>query len=158
MKKMKKDYNYRIGNEGKIAKATAKNARASLKYSNEIARELKGMKLGRAQEFMSNVIEKKEFIPLRKYVKKMGHRKGRSISFTKTGRYPKRTAEIFLNLLNSVKSNADYKGLNAENLVIKHVFASQGFGRIGYQPKGHISGKRRKRKSTHIEVIVAEAQ
>ncbi|MEW6295407.1 MAG: 50S ribosomal protein L22 [Candidatus Diapherotrites archaeon] len=153
----KKEYNYRIGNEAKIAKATAKNARASLKYSTELGRELKGMKLKRAAEFLGNIITKKEFIPLRKYVKKMGHRKGKSISFTKTGRYPKRTAQIFLDLLNSVRANADYKGLNTENLIIKHVFASQGLGRIGYQPKGHISGKRRKRKATHIEIIVAEA-
>ena len=60
-------------------------------------------------------------------------------------------------MLNSVKANADYKGLNEENLIIIHAFSSQGFRRRSAQSQGRISGKRRKRKSTHMEVIVREA-
>ena len=63
-----------------------------------------------------------------------------------------------INILGSVKANADFKGLDSENLLISHCFASRGFARRGMQPKGHISGKRRKKKSTHIEVVVEEAK
>ncbi|MFH1544540.1 MAG: 50S ribosomal protein L22 [archaeon] len=155
---VKRKYNYEIKDEKKIAKAILSNARCSLKYSTEFARELKGMKVSRAEKFFQNVIDKKEFLPLRRYNKKVAHRKGRSISFTKSGRYPKNTAKIMLKLLESAKANADYKGLNSENLLIIHFFASKGFSRVSHQSKGHISGKRRKRKSTHLEIVVAEGK
>ena len=59
--------------------------------------------------------------------------------------------------LEELKSNADYKGLDAENLLIVHGFASQGYARISFQSQGRISGKRRKRKATHLELIAREA-
>lgn len=154
----KRKYNCKIRDDKKIAKAILSNARCSLKYATEFARELKGMKVGRAEKFLENIIAKKEFLPLRRYNKKVAHRKGRSVSFTKSGRYPKNTAKIILKLIESVKANADYKGLNSENLMIMHFFASKGFSRISYQSKGQISGKRRKRKSTHLEIVVAEGK
>ncbi|MCX6798754.1 MAG: hypothetical protein NTW59_01500 [Candidatus Diapherotrites archaeon] len=48
--------------------------------------------------------------------------------------------------------------MGTDNLLIAHCFASQGFRRIGFQPKGKIAGKRRKRKSAHIEIVVTEAK
>ena len=86
----------------------------------------------------------------------MGHRKGDAQSFTKSGKYPIRACRAFLGLLDSVKSNADYKGLDAEKLLIKHITANQGYRRISYQARGRISGKRRQKKSTHLEIIVQE--
>ncbi|MFH1257182.1 MAG: 50S ribosomal protein L22 [Candidatus Diapherotrites archaeon] len=155
---VKKNYQIEIPNEKKIAKAVAKNAHASLKYSTELVRELKGQRLDRSMEFLQRIMEKKEHLPLRRYKKKVPHRKGETKSFTKTGRYPVKTAGIFSSLLESVKSNADYKGLDAENLLITHMFVSQGFGRIGYQPQGRISGKARRKKAVHLEVVVTEAK
>lgn len=154
----KKNYNYEFkGSEAKLAKAFLSNQRASLKYSTEFGRELKGKKLDKAQAFLMNVIEKKEFLPLRRYTKKVPHRRGDAKSFTKTGRYPQKTAKVLLKLLGLVKANADYKGLDSENLLIVHFFASQGFKRIGHQAKGAISGKRRQKQSAHLEIIVREA-
>lgn len=141
-----------------MAKAVLKNAPVSLKYAVEFSRELKGMKLDKAEHFLEDIIEQKRFLPLRKYNKKVGHRRGDSVSFTKSGRYPKRTSQVILNLLHSVKSNADYKGLNADSLLIVHFFASQGFRRLGHQNQGRISGKTHKNKSAHLEVAVMEAK
>ena len=155
----KKTYNAQEKIKEKItAKAIKKNANVSLKYSTELAREIKGKKVKRVKEFLQNIIDKKEFLPLRKYVKKVAHRKGDSKSKTKTGRYPEKTAKAFLELINSAESNADYKGLETENLFVKHAFASMGYSRISHQPKGKIGGKRRKKKSSHIEVILQEGK
>src|SRR3989338_4502147 len=141
----------------KVARVIAKNAHVSLKYSTELLREIKGIRVDRAERFLNNILEEKEFLPLRKYKKKVGHRKGASKSFTKSGRYPKRLAKVFLKALEELKSNADYKGLDAENLLIVHGFASQGYARISFQSQGRISGKRRKRKATPLELIAREA-
>jgi large subunit ribosomal protein L22 len=155
---VKKNYNFEFSSEEKIAKAFMSNQPISLKYSTELARELKGKRVDKAEKFLERIIRKEEFLPLRRYNKKVAHRKGNAKSFVKSGRFPVKTAKKFLELLNLVKSNADYKGLDPENLLITHVFASQGFRRFSFQPQGRIAGKRRRKKSTHLEIVVMEAK
>ena len=156
---VKKDYNLQEKINDKItAKAIKKNANISLKYSTEIINRIKGKKLKRVEEFLQNIVTKKEYLPLRKYNKKVAHRKGNAQDKTKSGRYPLKTAKAFLGVLESAKANADYKGLDTNNLFIKHGFASMGYGRVTHQPKGQISGKRRIRKSAHIEIILQEGK
>ena len=155
---VKKFYQIEIGDEKHIAKAMAKNVPISLKYSVELAREIKGRPVKKAEDFIDRVLRHETYLPLRKYNKKVGHRRGKPFSHVKSGRYPTRTLKAFRDLLNSVKENADYKGLESENLIISHIFASQGFRRMSNQPQGRISGKSRKKKSTHIEIVVREAK
>ena len=112
----KKDYAMEIGNEAKIAKAILSNQPISLKYSIEISREIRGKPLNKAVKFLLDVLEMKRHVPIRRFRAEMAHRKGRAISFTKTGKYPLRASKVFLGLLDQVKANADYKGLDAENL------------------------------------------
>jgi len=155
---VKKAYQVQLAKETAIAKAMLKNQRASLKFSTELAREIKGKRLDKSEKFLQEIVEKKTHLPLRVYRRKVPHRKGETKSFTPAGRYPMGTAKIFLKLLETVKANADYKGLDSENLIITHLFASQGFQRVSYQTQGRISGKRRKRKSVHLEIVVMEAK
>ena len=154
----KKNYNFVIKDEKKIAKAYSTNVPVSLKYATEVARELKGKRVSKAEQFLQNVIDQKQHLPLRRYLRKVGHKPGQAQSFTKTGRYPKNCCKAFLSLINSVKSNADYKGLDTESLMIQHIFASQGFRRVGHQTQGRIAGKRHRKKATHLEMIVREAK
>ncbi len=142
----------------KTARAMVKNAPISLKYSIEIIKNIKGQRVERALAFLGRISRMEEHLPLRKYMKKMGHRKGEAKGWTKVGRYPIRTVNGFIGLLEGVQANADYKGLDSENLIITHMFASQGFARIGYQPQGKISGKKRKKKAVHLEIVVTEGR
>jgi ribosomal protein L22 len=57
---VKRDYQADLQGKG-IAKAFASNQRVSLKYASEICREIKGKPLERAEKFLMNVIEKKNF-------------------------------------------------------------------------------------------------
>ena len=155
---VKKVYQAKAMDEKKAAKAIAKNQPVSTKYATELCREIKGKRLSKIEKRLERIKEGKEFLPLRTYNKKVAHRKGESVSGVKSGRFPKSLCKTMLGLLASVKANADFKGLDSENLLVSHCFASRGFARRGMQPKGHISGKRRRKKSTHIEVIVTEAK
>jgi len=155
---VKQDYQIEISNEKHIAKAILKNQPISTKFSVELARELKGKRVDKAERFLKEVMTMESFLPLRKYRKKVGHRRGNSVSSVKTGRYPIKAAKVFLGLLDTVKANADYKGLDSENLIITHLFASMGFRRISHQHQGRISGKMRRKKATHIEIVVREAK
>ncbi|MCR4335893.1 MAG: 50S ribosomal protein L22 [archaeon] len=145
-------------NSKKTAQAMMKNKPVSLKYSVEIMSNIKGKRIDKSLAWLQRIINEEEFLPLRKYNKKIGHKKGDSKGFTKIGRYPKRCLAAFVELLESVQANADYKGLDSENLLITHVFASQGFQRTSYQSQGRISGKRRQSKSAHLEIVVMEAK
>jgi len=153
---VKKNYQEKIESP-KTARAFASNQGISLKFATEMCREIRNKKIEKAEAMIQRILEKKDFLPLRVYRKKTAHRRGESKSGVKSGRYPEKVCNAFLNILNSVKANADFKGLDAENLLIVHAFASQGFRRGSHQPKGKIAGKRWAKKSTHIEVVVREA-
>lgn len=153
----KRNYNFVFGKEEKTSKAVKANAHVSLKYSAEICREIKGKRVEKAMKFLQDVVEKKAFLPIKKYNSNTAHRKGRSVSGVKSGRFPKNCAKAWRDLLASAKANADYKGLDAENLVVLHAFASQGFRRRSHQARGKIAGKQRRKKSAHLEVVLMEA-
>ncbi len=143
--------------EKRAARAILANQPISLKYATEFCRELKGKSVKNAEAFLNDVKEMRAFLPLRKYRKKIPHRRGEPKSKAKAGRYPIKAAEKFLGLLQLVKANADVKGLDANKLRIMHLFASQGFRRRSMQAQGRISGKQRKKKSAHLEIVVQEA-
>lgn len=142
----------------KTAHAIMKNKPVSLKFVLEIIRQIKGKRVDKAIAYLLRVTEMQDHVPLRVYHGKVAHRKGEAKGYVKAGRYPIRAANAIIELLESVKANADFKGLDGENLIITHMFASQGYARIGYQAMGRISGKRRKHKACHIEIVVREAK
>lgn len=154
----KKNYQATPGKESKTAKAILKNTGVSLKYATEILREIKGQPVNKAIARLQRICEMKEALPLRKYNKKVAHRKGYPKAGVKSGRYPINTAKKVIEMLELAKANADFKGLEAEKLLVIHGFASQGFRRMGLQPKGKIGGKLRLKKSVHLEVIVMEVK
>lgn len=141
-----------------MARAFSTNQPASVKYSLEIARCIKGKNVDDSMKWLGLISEGKAYLPLRTYHKKVPHRKGNPTFGTKSGRYPQRTCGVWINLLNTVKANADVKGLDTKKLRIVHANATHGFQRIRNQAQGRISGKQRKAKSTHIEVIVREVR
>lgn len=154
----KKEYQTKVGKESKTAKAVMKNANISLKYSTEVCNQIKGMYVTKAINWLEKIKNKEEYLPLKKYHKKVAHRKGESKKGVKSGRYPQKVTKTFIELLESVKNNADFKGLDAEKINIIHAFASKGMGRVTYQSKGKIGGKARIRNATHIEIIVSEVK
>ncbi len=152
----KRNYQTNVGKESKTAKAINTNAPISLKFSTEIINQIKGKYVNKVIAWLKRIEEKEEFLPLTKYDKKVAHRKGEAKAGAKAGRYPTKVVKAWQELLESVKNNADFKGLDQEKLVIIHAFASSGINRYSYQSKGRIGGKARRKNATHIEVIVSE--
>ncbi|MDZ4256383.1 MAG: 50S ribosomal protein L22, partial [archaeon] len=134
------------------------NVPISMKYSLEISRTIKGRMIGNALQLLDRVAEQQTPLPLHIYHKKVPHRKGNAMEGTKGGRYPVRASMAWLKLLGSVRHNADVKGLDRDKLKIIHATACIGFRRQSSQSQGRISGKNRKEKSTHIEIVVAEVK
>ena len=139
--------------EGPIARGMLTNAPISTKWAREVAVAIKGMKLSEAKAYLERVLEHKDWIPIRRYNKKVAHRKGVK-NGVKSGRFLDKTVKYFLRLIRNVEANAQSKGLSTENLRIVHIWVGKGFRRYKRQPKGHF--RIRRAKSTHVEMVVKE--
>ena len=151
-----KNYQTIVRDKKRTARALISNSPISVKYATEICNQIKTKPVNKVIKWLEKIIAHEDYLPLKRYHLKVGHRKGEAKSGEKAGRYPKKTATEFIKLLKLAKSNADFKGLDAEKLLIVHAFAVMGINRYSYQPKGRISGKVRRRNATNIEVIVQE--
>lgn len=108
-------------NPTKSCKARGSNLRVHFKNTRETAQAIKKMSLRRAQRYLKNVIVKKEIVPFRRFNGGVG-RKAQAKAFGCTqGRWPQKSAEFLLQLLRNAESNADYKGLDADRLVVEHI-------------------------------------
>lgn len=137
--------------EGPVAKGMLVNAPISTKWAREVAVAIKGMKLEDAKAYLERVLKHKDWIPVRRYNKKVAHRKGVKDGI-KSGRFLDKTVKYFLKLIRNVEANAQSQGLPLENLRIVHVWVGKGYRRYKRQPKGHY--RIRRAKSTHVEMVV----
>ena len=90
----------------------------SPKAAREVCHALKGMELEKAKSYLERVIDLDQAVPFKRHDGKVGHRKGKGIS---SGRYPVKTSEEIVKLLESVEANAQFKGLDTSKLIIKHI-------------------------------------
>ena len=134
------------GSEEDVAKAVITNVPISHKTAAMIAQFLRGKTTVRAKRDLEEVLKQKQAIPFTRYTDGAGHK-------TKIGpgKFPVKATKAFLTLLNSVVKNAEDLGL-AEELVVSSCTAQQASRGYSY---GRWRG--RKTKSTHIEMVVAEA-
>ena len=135
-------------NDETLAKAKGVNLPISLKYSIEICNYIRGDKVIRAIQKLEASIAKEIAVPFKRFTDGVGHRKGNDIL---SGRYAVKACTNILKLLNSAKSNAVFKGLNVENLVIVHAAASQ-----APQAWHHGRQRRQRVKKCHVELVLEE--
>lgn len=135
----------------KTAKALAHELHISPKHAVEICRELKHRPLKSAKSILQDVIALKRAIPMRRYNHDVPHRPGIG-----PGRYPKRAATELLRLLKDAESNAEYKGLDAERLVVAHMAARRGRVIQGSTPRAYGRFSRKNVETVTVEVVLQE--
>lgn len=136
-----KDYNPEY-----MATAKAESLPISFKQSVEICNFIRYKKVNDAKKTLMDVSNMEKAIPFTRFNGDVGHKKGMG-----PGRYPIKSSEKILKLLESAEANAQFKGLNTANLVIKHISANKAAKAFHFGRK-----RRRKAKRTNIEVIVQE--
>lgn len=108
----------------KTAIASGRDLRISYKHAVEICSSIRGRSLKNAKDFLNEVIEMRRPIPFKKYKGKVGHRRGLHKWYA--GRYPVKAAKAILKILKEAEANAEYKGLDIDNLWIIHAAAHKG--------------------------------
>jgi large subunit ribosomal protein L22 len=140
--------NYAIKNfnKGHMAKAMGRNLPISFKQTVEVCNFIRGKSVNDAKDILKKVSEKKMVVPFKRFNRDLGHKKKIG-----AGRFPVKTSNELMKLLEAVEANAQFKGLNTSNLTIMHICAHKG-------SKGWHFGRKRRRqmKRTNVEVIVEE--
>ncbi|XP_033750060.1 60S ribosomal protein L17-like [Pecten maximus] len=145
-------------NPTKSAKARGSYLRVHFKNTRETAQAIKRMHITRATKYLKNVMEKKEVIPFRRFNGGVGRNAQTKPFKASQGRWPKKSAEFLLQLLKNAESNAEYKGLDTDHLVIEHIMVNQApkMRRRTYRAHGRINPYMS--SPCHIEVILAERE
>ncbi len=125
----------------------------SLKDAVNVAHFLRGMNLQVAKDTLDLVIEKKKPVPYFRYLDSVSHKKA-----VGPGRYPIKTARAFMKLLANVESNAEFNGLNTDNLKIVHVAASKGRMIKKYLPKAQGRSGASFKDLVNLEIVVQEEE
>ena len=137
----------------KTSKAIGKEISVSPKHCREVLKELKGMKVEQAKEYLEGVIEKRTPVPYSRYKMWLNPK-------PKVGpaRYPEKAAKAILKVIESARANAEYKGLDSENMKIKVACAHRGRIQKAYMPRAFGSSSPWNEQTTSIEIILEEVE
>lgn len=133
------------------ARALLMDADISPKHAVELCRVLRHKSLDSAVDFLDQVIQLKRPVAFRRYVKQVTHKHG-----VGPGRYPVKTARVVKRLLEEARHNAEYKGLDTDNLVIRVIASHKGQPFHSQRPRAHGASEQWNRERVHIEVILEE--
>ncbi|OGM44012.1 hydroxyisocaproate dehydrogenase [Aspergillus bombycis] len=142
----------------KSARARGSYLRVSFKNTREAAQAINGMKLQRALTFLDNVTNKLEAVPMRRFAGSTGRcAQGKQFGVSKA-RWPEKSAKFLIDLLKNAEANADTKGLDTGNLVVKHIQVNQApkGRRRTYRAHGRINPYMT--NPCHIELILTEGE
>jgi ribosomal protein uL22 len=131
------------------AKVIGRDLSISTKHTIELANALRGKKLQKSKQFLQRVLQKKQVVPFTRFNRDMGHKPGPVAA----GRYPQKATMVLASLLNAVEANAQNKGLDTENLIIKLIIANK-----ASRPFRTGRTRRIKAKRTHVEIVVEEEE
>ena len=149
------NYAFTEDNKAKTAKALGRGLKVSPKHAVEICNKIRGMKVENAKNYLEDVIEMKKAVPFKRHNKKVGHRRG--LGGWPTGRYPVKAATQILDVLQNAEANAEYKGLDTENLKIMHISSHRGYIIRGWTSRAFGRASPFNTPTTHIQIVLGEA-
>ncbi len=135
------------------SKAIGKEISVSPKHCREVCKMLKGMRVDKAREYLLSVADLKTPVPYTRY--KMFLSPKPKVG---PGRYPRKAAKAILTVIESARSNAEYKGLDADNMRIKNACAHRGRIQQGFMPRAYGRSTPWNEQTTNIEIILEEVE
>ena len=148
-------YAYKTEDNSKTARSMGRSLKISPKHAVEICRTIRGMEVEKAKNYLKEVIEMKKAVPFKRHNKKVGHRK--ELKGWPSGRYPVKAATQILKILENAESNAEYKGMDNENLKIEHSSSHRGFVIKGGIPRAFGRVTPFNTPTTHVQIVLGEA-
>eukprot|EP00812_Abedinium_dasypus_P009384 NODE_3077_length_833_cov_389.394602.p1 GENE.NODE_3077_length_833_cov_389.394602~~NODE_3077_length_833_cov_389.394602.p1 ORF type:complete len:189 (+),score=67.02 NODE_3077_length_833_cov_389.394602:104-670(+) len=144
------------GEASKACKARIVDVRVHFKNTYEAAMAVRGMNLQKAVRYMQDVCEKRRCVPYRKFLGCVSRTPQCKEWKVSQGRWPIKSCKIVIGLLRNAESNAEFRGLDSDNLIITHVQvnrAKKGHRRT-YRAHGRMGAYMN--SPSHIEMICEE--
>ncbi len=135
------------------SKAIGVEYSVSPKHAREVCKMLTGMKVEDAKKYLKGVIDLKTPVPYTRF--KMFLNPKPKVG---PGRYPRNAAKAILRVLESAQSNAEYKGLEADNMKIKVAAAHRGRIEKAFMPRAQGRSTPWNEQTTNIEIILEEVE
>ncbi|MFC1690971.1 50S ribosomal protein L22 [Nanoarchaeota archaeon] len=142
-----KKYSFQDYDSEKMARAFGSDLSISSKHSIEICNEIRKTNIQKAKEFLNQVSTLKKPVKYRRFTGGMAHKPGIG-----PGRYPVKASLEILKMLESAEKNAQTKGLNTSNMIIRHLSVQQ-----SSRPVHGGSRRGRLMKRTHLEIVLEES-
>jgi large subunit ribosomal protein L22 len=142
-------------NGDNFARGKANEISISPKHSIEIAGYIRHKRIDEAIAYLNDVVALKKAIPFRRFRRNVAHKRGLPGKWD-AGRYPVKASKEFIRLLESVKKNAEYLGLDAENLEIVHVSANRGRAQKAFFPRAMGRATPKVHETVNIEIVARE--
>ncbi|MDE1820079.1 MAG: 50S ribosomal protein L22 [Euryarchaeota archaeon] len=134
-----------------VARALGAELHISPKKTYEVMNAIRGLPLDDARSFLERVRDLKSAVPFRRYNQETAHHKESG-----PGRYPVKVAKEVLKVLANAEANADYEGMDTDNLRV--TVASCARGRIlkSYMPRAHGRSSAWNEQTTNVEIVLTE--
>jgi large subunit ribosomal protein L17e len=138
------------------AKARGSYLRVSFKNTRETAAAISGMSLSKAVAFLNAVKEHKRAVPFRVFNGGVGRTAQAKEWGTTQARWPVKSVEFMLDLLQNGEANAKTKELDTSKLVIQHIQVQQApkQRRRTYRAHGRINPYQS--HPCHVELMLVE--
>ena len=112
------------------------------------------MTLTEAIDRLELVEDKKAAIPFRRHKLKVGHRS--ELQGFPTGSYPVKAARAFIEVLQNLRGNSEFKGLDPDRVQIIHAAGYAGRAIKDYVPRAMGRSSPNLHQLVHIEVVGKE--
>jgi large subunit ribosomal protein L22 len=148
--------NYSLTPAGRSSRAMGMELHISPKHAREICRTLRGMRVDRAKAYLEDVIALKRAVPFKRYARNVAHRHG--LVKADAGRYPQKAARAVLNVLENAAANAEYKGLDTEQMRIYHAGTLKGRTIRGWMPRAMGRATPKNTETVSVEMVLTEVK
>ena len=129
-----------------MARAQMHDVPISAKQGVEVSMSIRHKTVPKSKDLLSRVIAGKTPIKITRFNKGVGHKAGIG-----PGRFPKKAAGFFLELLGMAEANAQFKGLDTSKLAVRHICVNKASRPFRFGRK-----RRRRAKRSHIEIVVGQ--
>lgn len=132
------------------SKASGRDIPVKPKFAVNVAKAIKGKTVKQARTFLEEVVIMKTAVPFRVHKRQVKHRRG-GIG---PGQYPVNVAAAMLRVLNDAASNAEYKGLDPDNMYVWHVAAHRAAPLPGFMPRAQGRATQWNKQCSHLEIVI----
>ncbi len=148
-------YSTRV-DKGNTARAQGHELHISPRHCVEICRALRGRPVTEAKSYLEDIITKKQAVPFKRHNSGVGHRTG--ITRWDAGRYPQKAAREVLKVLKHAEANAEYKGLDTDQMYILYSLARRGRTIQGRIPRAMGRATAKNTDTVTIEMTLQESR